>query len=107
MHPVSDLFAGAFLCNSLPHLMSGLQGLPFPTPFATPHGVGNSSAMVNALWGNLNLAVGLGLLAWHPIAWGLNPDLGLVAAGFLLLSIFAGGHFGKVMSDRAAVKSSP
>ena len=31
-------FTGAFLCNCIPHLCAGLQGMPFPTPFATPRG---------------------------------------------------------------------
>jgi hypothetical protein len=35
--------AGAFLCNAMPYLTSGLQGTPFPTPFAKPPGVGDSS----------------------------------------------------------------
>lgn len=39
---LAPFFAGAFLCNALPHLAAGLQGRPFPTPFATPHGVGDS-----------------------------------------------------------------
>jgi len=35
-------FAGAFLCNCIPHLCAGLQGMPFPTPFAKPRGIGKS-----------------------------------------------------------------
>ena len=48
---VGNFFAGAFLCNAIPHLASGLKGETFPTPFATPRGVGNSSAMLNFFWG--------------------------------------------------------
>jgi hypothetical protein len=35
-------FAGAFLCNAIPHLAAGTMGMPFPTPFARPRGIGNS-----------------------------------------------------------------
>ena len=56
------LFAGAFLANAVPHLVSGMMGQPFQTPFATPPGEGLSSSTVNFLWGFLNLAIGYGLL---------------------------------------------
>ncbi len=36
MDYIAVFFAGAFLCNSLPHLACGLSGAPFPTPFAKP-----------------------------------------------------------------------
>jgi len=58
---VAILFAGAFFCNCIPHLASGLRGEPFPTPFARPRGVGNSSPLANVLWGTANLAVALAL----------------------------------------------
>ena len=35
---VADFFAGAFLCNAIPHLVSGLCGDALPTPFARPPG---------------------------------------------------------------------
>ena len=46
MHYLALFFIGAFFSNCLPHLTSGSQGRPFPTPFATPHGVGDSSPLV-------------------------------------------------------------
>jgi hypothetical protein len=49
MNSVALFFAGAFLCNSIPHLTKGLQGEPFPSPFAKPPGKGNSSPLVNFL----------------------------------------------------------
>lgn len=36
---VTLFFAGVFLCNAVPHLAAGLQGQPFPTPFARPRGM--------------------------------------------------------------------
>src|ERR1700744_1034705 len=50
-------FAGMFLCNALPHLLKGLQGETFYTPWAKPRGVGKSSALENVLWGCANLLV--------------------------------------------------
>ena len=37
---IALFFAGAFLCNAIPHLVAGLQGQPFPSPFAKPPGRG-------------------------------------------------------------------
>ena len=80
MDYIAIFFAGAFLCNSLPHLARGLSGAPFPTPFAKPHGVGNSSPLVNFLWGAANFFVGLYLLQRHPVSVGLGVDF-LVLTG--------------------------
>ena len=93
---VALFFAGAFLCNALPHLAAGLQGEPFPTPFATPRGIGNSSALVNFLWGLFNAIVGLVLLSRQPPAIGLNLPFAAVSAGALVLGVYLSLHFEKV-----------
>ncbi len=38
---VAHIFAGAFLINAVPHLVNGLSGRSFPSPFASPPGVGD------------------------------------------------------------------
>ncbi len=55
-------FGGVFLANFVPHLVAGVSGRPFPTPFATPPFRGLSSPAVNILWGLFNLAVAYVLL---------------------------------------------
>lgn len=100
MQWIAYFFTGAFLLNSLPHLASGLQGRPFPTPFAKPRGVGDSSAFVNVLWGMMNLLAGLFLLAAHPVAIGLNPDFAVVILGALALGAYTSWHFAKVHAGR-------
>ena len=57
-HYLAYFFGGAFLANALPHLTNGISGHAFQSPFASPPGVGLSSAIVNVLWGFFNLAVG-------------------------------------------------
>ena len=57
-HYVAYFFGGAFLANAVPHLVQGVSGNPFQTPFASPPGVGLSSSIVNVLWGAFNLLVG-------------------------------------------------
>jgi hypothetical protein len=62
-HFIAWFFGGAFLANTVPHLVSGICGSPFQSPFASPPGEGLSSAMVNVLWGMFNLVVGYVLVA--------------------------------------------
>jgi hypothetical protein len=92
--------AGALILNALPHLVSGLQGRPFPTPFAKPRGVGDSSPMTNFLWGFANLAIGAGIvLRW----WGevdREPGAAAAAAGALLIGLYLAMHFGKVRGGK-------
>ena len=94
---IAWFFAGAFLCNSLPHLVAGVQGRPFPSPFAKPRGVGNSSPLVNVLWGMFNVVVGLVLLSLQPVSIGLNLLFVVVIAGALAIGVFLALHFGKVL----------
>ena len=50
--------SGALLTNAVPHAVKGMTGEKFPTPFASPPGVGLSPPLHNVAWGALNLAVG-------------------------------------------------
>jgi len=61
-HLLSYLLAGVALTNAIPHVVSGLMGRPFQTPWAKPRGPGQSSSMQNVLWGFSNLALGYLLL---------------------------------------------
>ena len=62
LHGISYFFGGAFLSNAIPHLVSGVMGRPFQSPFAKPSGQGLSSSTVNVLWGVFNFAVAYPLL---------------------------------------------
>lgn len=98
---ITLFFAGAMLCNSVPHLVAGLQGIPFPTPFAKPRGVGQSSALVNFLWGAVNLVLGLARLVSHPVTLGANLDCLMLALGALTLGLYLAWHFGKLRATAA------
>lgn len=97
---VTVFFAGVFLCNSIPHVSSGLRGVPFPTPFAKPRGVGDSPALVNFLWGALNVFVGAILYSLHSFAIGLNAEFVVFFAGVLAIGIFLATHFGQVHQQK-------
>ncbi len=96
MNYILLVLAGALLCNAIPHLASGLRGEPFPTPFATPRGVGHSSPVMNFVWGTGNLLIGLEVLSANLDAG--DPRFGRLAviAGFVGLGIHLAHHFGRV-----------
>ncbi len=96
MQFLAAFFTGAFLVNSIPHLASGLQGMPFPTPFATPRGVGNSPPLVNFLWGFFNAVVGGCLLTRSALGWVWSAELLTALFGALLMGLYLSLHFGKV-----------
>ena len=92
---VSYFFGGAFLVNAVPHLVSGLIGRAFPSPFSSPPGQGESTALVNVLWGTLNLVIGY-LLVCRVGTFDLqrNRDVLIVGAGGLLMAMMLTRIFG-------------
>ncbi len=89
-------FGGAFLANALPHLINGISGCAFQSPFAKPPGKGLSSSTVNVLWGFFNLAaayalvVGVGSFNLHSA-----PQVVVLGAGFLVMSLMLARAFGR------------
>jgi hypothetical protein len=97
---LAHFFAGAFLANGVPHFVQGICGNKFQTPFATPRGVGESSALVNVIWGWFNFIVGGALLR---IFFPPLPPLPAVSLatlfGVLAMAVFLSHHFAKVRSQ--------
>jgi hypothetical protein len=96
LHYIAGLFAGLLLCNSIPHLVNGVCGESFPTPFGKPSGIGHSSALVNFLWGFFNLVAGLILCSLSRIAIGFNLEFAVFLTGVLLMGAFSARHFESV-----------
>ena len=92
--------AGAFLANAIPHIVQGMSGNRFQTPFASPPGVGESSAIVNVIWGFVNLAIGGTLLYLFlpqlPPPW---PLCATALIGALAIALWLANHFGKVRNS--------
>ena len=94
---IAYFVAGIFLANGIPHFVNGISGSRFQSPFASPPGVGESSALVNVLWGFSNFVIGYVLLvAVGDFRWGLTGDVLTVALGALLVGIGLAIHFGNV-----------
>jgi hypothetical protein len=98
---VLDFIAGLFLTNGIPHFVQGLSGNRFQSPFATPPGEGESSPLVNVLWGFANLVVGF-VLVWFFTPTGPKALFawGCFGLGSLLIAIGTSIHFGKVRDKR-------
>lgn len=97
---LAHFFAGAFLANGLPHFVQGLCGNKFQSPFASPPGIGESSALVNVLWGWFNFVVGLALLRIFVPPLPPPPgDIAVIMLGALVSGLFLAHHFGKVRSS--------
>ena len=94
---VAHFFAGAFFANGVPHFVQGICGNKFQTPFASPPGVGESSALINVLWGAANLIAAAVLLRYF-FSPPPRPIGGLIALalGVLLTAAWLAHHFGKV-----------
>ncbi|WP_315700859.1 MULTISPECIES: hypothetical protein [unclassified Bradyrhizobium] len=97
LHLVSYFFGGAFLSNAVPHFVSGVTGMPFQTPFASPPGRGLSTSTLNVLWGFLNLVV-FYLLVCRVGDFGLRHTADALALGFgmLVMALYAARHFGSL-----------
>ena len=105
MSYVALFFAGALLCNSVPHLVCGLAGLPFPSPFAKPSGIGDSPPLVNFWWGFANFLAGLYLLTLHPVSVELGADFAVFLLGVAVLGTYASLHFGKVRREKLSTSA--
>lgn len=92
-------FAGVFLTNGIPHFVMGTAGRKFPTPFATPPGKGESSAMLNMFWGFANFIVGFLLLHTGTFVYGLTLPTLVFCAGILFMGCMLAKHFGAVYSS--------
>jgi hypothetical protein len=94
-HDIAYFFGGIFLANTVPHLVNGLSGSPFQSPFASPPGIGLSSATVNVLWGLFNLVVAY-LLVVRVGHFELRRTrhVFVLGLGALLIALRLAHHFG-------------
>lgn len=94
---LAHLCAGLFLTNGVPHFVNGISGNRFQSPFASPPGIGESSPLVNVLWGMANFAIGSALLflVGH-FRGGFNMDTLAPVVGLWVCAVGLAWHFGRV-----------
>ena len=110
LNDVSYVFGGAFLTNAVPHVVSGVMGRPFQSPFAKPPGEGLSSSTVNVLWGFFNLVVGyvltlrVGEFDLRSMDQVVAFGLGVLLTGILLARQFGRFHGGNSPGERQEIR---
>ena len=96
LHLVSYFFGGVFLANAVPHLVSGMTGRAFQSPFAKPPGQGLSSSTVNVLWGAFNTVVAYALVCRvGDFELRTTGDVAALGIGALLMSLMHAWAFGR------------
>lgn len=99
---LAHFFAAFFLVNGIPHFVQGVSGNSFQSPFASPPGVGESSAIINVIWGFVNFVIGYVLLFnFGNFLIGLNIDTFVTGSGALLTGITLAWHFQRVRNSSA------
>lgn len=102
LHLVSYFFGGVFLANAVPHLVSGMTGRAFQSPFAKPPGQGLSSSTVNVLWGAFNTVVGYALVCRvGDFELRATGDVATLGVGSLLMSLMHARAFGRFHGDNS------
>jgi hypothetical protein len=110
LHLISYFFGGAFLCNAIPHLVSGVMGQPFQSPFAKPPGQGLSSSTINVMWGFFNLVVAYDLICnvgdfnLRSVADAVALGLGFLLMGLICARLFGRFHGGNSPGETNGVK---
>lgn len=104
--PFAHFFGGFFMANAVPHMVSGMMGRPFQSPFAKPPGQGLSSSTVNVVWGACNLVASY-LLIYRVGHFDPRNSADILAsgAGALLISLFSARHFGRFNGGHAPTRS--
>lgn len=88
---------GACLSNAVPHLVAGVSGRRFQSPFARPPGQGLSSPTVNVLWGFANLVAGYVLVCRvGRFDLAATPDAAALGAGAFAIALLSAVQFGRV-----------
>ncbi len=93
---LSYFLGGMCVSNAIPHVVSGVMGRSFQSPFASPPGQGLSSSTVNVLWGAFNVA--LGYLLIYQVGYfdmHVTADAGMAGLGALLMAILSARLFGR------------
>lgn len=98
-HYLAAFGAGFFLVNAIPHLVSGVTGQMFPSPFASPPGEGLSPPLINVVWALINMVIGYVLLRFSKVKVDHHGLMIALFLGTTIVSVMLSMHFGAVMSS--------
>jgi len=81
-------FAGGFLVNGIPHFIHGISGKKFRTPFSRPMTTGESSPLLNVIWGIINFLIGYALVfGVGQFQLGFTSDTLMLILGGIVMSV--------------------
>jgi len=87
--------AGVFLANGLPHFVHGISGKRFYSPFVSPPGKGQSSPLINVIWGMVNFLIGYMLIfKVGDFSFGFTTDILMVGLGIFTIAVILALFFG-------------
>jgi len=90
-------FAGAFLANGIPHFIHGISGKKFRTPFAKPMGKGESSPVVNVIWGAVNFVIAYALVfGVGQFKFGFTLGALMLVLGGIVMAVVLALSFGRM-----------
>ena len=93
-HYLVTFGAGFFLTNVLPHMVNGVSGREFPSPFGEPSGVGLSSPVTNVIWALINLIIGYILLRAGKVKFNNTISMVIVFLGLTICALMCAMSFG-------------
>jgi len=84
VNAVGWFFSGVLLINVLPHLIRGISGDRFPSPFAKPHGRKLSSPTQNVIWAFINLSIFLTIFYFNQFSFTALYGVVMLLGGFVM-----------------------
>lgn len=93
-HYVFAFIAGALIVNMLPHLINGISGKPFPSPFSEPPGIGLSSPVSNVAWATINFLLAAAFVYFGKLSQQRGTIILGYVAGGLLMAFYLAHYFG-------------
>ncbi len=91
---LAALAGGFFTANIIPHLVKGMTGQEFPSPFGVPSGVGLSTPIENVIWAMINLTLSYVLLRVSKVKFDNTISMVLVFLGVALCAFMCASNFG-------------
>ncbi len=94
---LAHFVAGLFAANGIPHFVNGISGKRFQSPFASPPGVGESSPLVNVIWGIINFIIGYVLIyGVGTFVCGFTLNVLVFGIGVLVAAAALASYFGRL-----------
>jgi hypothetical protein len=84
--------SGVLFINVLPHLIRGISGDKFPSPFAKPHGRKLSSPTSNVVWAFINLSMFLTIFYFNQSSFTVTYGVIMMVGGFSM-AIYLSRYF--------------